>query len=143
MLRVRRFRHLIVLWTTFYLFVCEFVHGCFDMFFNYCFVTFTSTLTILHTLTYFDITHLFQKKSDGQGQWSSSHWPSLPNHENQFFSESKNIVSLKFWEMVVLIGTHNRLDFGRNRSRHSGSRSYHVIPRWQDYSTLMCCESDC
>ena len=59
----------------------------------------------------------------GQGQRSRSLRSKSWNHENQFFSKTKNIVFFKLWQMLVLGGVQKRLDFEKNRSRHSGSRS--------------------
>ena len=93
-----------------------------------CYSTITkSTLNIFCMAGYCSRRHLSMKKLEVKGQWSSLQWPPSPNHKNQFFSKTKNIVFLKFWEMVVLIGVHNRLHFERNRSRHSGSRSRKVL----------------
>ena len=101
------------------MFVCGFVwHLHFHRFLYNNYITTNSTFTIYYRVTYYWKTLPSMKKIKGQGQRSRPHWPLSQNHKNQFFSKSKDIVFFKLGEKLVLGGVQNRLDFGKNRSRH-------------------------
>ena len=111
------------------LYVCLYV-SLLTFFWRFSFHNFHLTATtpfIFCPLTYFGEPLLILKKFQGQGQRSRSRQPYRSNYVNHFFSKTKNIVFFKLWQLFVLGEVHNRLDFGGNRSRHSGSRSRKAV----------------
>ena len=119
------------------MYVCMFVSLTlyFETFFHYNFFITNAVTFIFYHVTYFYEPFLTLKKFQGQGQRSRSWWPDSPNHVNQFFSKSKNIVFFKLGEKLVLGLVHNRLDFGKNRSRHSGSRTGQALTFKMTFTT--------